>query len=164
MAPEVCLRAYNYKADVFSFGMLLWEILHVDIPFSRLSAPQVLLAYVQELRPRIKLPEGLQKQQAFQELICACWYHDSAGRPEMCDVVLRLEDLVSTGMEQVRVGDLASSLKRHHHGARGSSAEASAGKDNDELCDSHHTAKRSGSSVSFVPVPVTLDSRRDALA
>ena len=74
------------------------------------------LAYVQELRPRIKLPEGLQKQ-PFQELICACWYHDSAERPEMCDVVLRLEDLVSTGMEQVRVGDLASSLKRHHHGA-----------------------------------------------
>lgn len=147
MAPEVCLRAYNHKADVFSFGMLLWEIFHVDIPFSRLSGPQVLVAYVQELRPKIKLPEGLRKQHAFQELICACWYHDSEGRPEMCDVVLRLEGLVSTGMEQVRVGDLGSSLKRHHHGARRSSAEASAGKD--KLCNSHHTAKRSGSSVPF---------------
>ena len=33
MAPEVVFGAYNEKADVFSYAMLLWELMHVKIPF-----------------------------------------------------------------------------------------------------------------------------------
>lgn len=42
MAPEIIHnRPYNFKADVFSFMTLLWEIMALKKPFAELSGPEV---------------------------------------------------------------------------------------------------------------------------
>ena len=39
MAPEVALgRPYNLKADVYSFGILLWQMLSLETPFDGYNA------------------------------------------------------------------------------------------------------------------------------
>ena len=37
------LGAYDYQADIFSFALLLWEVMHVQLPFRKLDPRQVRL-------------------------------------------------------------------------------------------------------------------------
>ncbi|KAK4710104.1 hypothetical protein R3W88_004617 [Solanum pinnatisectum] len=55
MAPEVIEhRPYDHKADVFSFGKVLWELLSGEIPYAHLTPLQAAIGVVQQgLRPRI---------------------------------------------------------------------------------------------------------------
>lgn len=42
MAPEVaCDQPYTEKADVYSFGVLLWQILSLEEPFPKMSAGMI---------------------------------------------------------------------------------------------------------------------------
>lgn len=72
MAPEVAdARPYNHKADVYSYGMILWELLAAEKPFNNLSREQF---YEQVVhggeRPHLnrkKWPEEI------VQLISNCW-------------------------------------------------------------------------------------------
>ena len=44
MAPEVYFLQYAHRADVYSFGVLLWELVYVERPWGRLSDFDVLVA------------------------------------------------------------------------------------------------------------------------
>jgi len=87
MAPEVVLGAYDHKADVFSYGMLLWELFHVARPFSKLTGRQVVQEVQSAKRPRVALPQALK---AYASIITTCWAQDACDRPEMTDVVAKL--------------------------------------------------------------------------
>ncbi len=42
MAPEVIEhRPYGYKADVFSFAIVVWELLTGEVPYMQLTPLQV---------------------------------------------------------------------------------------------------------------------------
>ncbi|KAI3873453.1 hypothetical protein MKW98_008105, partial [Papaver atlanticum] len=85
MAPEVIQRKpYNHKADVFSFGILLWELLTGELPYGNLTAGQVIRGVVQEgLRPAI--PEDTNEM--LSGLIQSCWSQDPALRPDFSRIV-----------------------------------------------------------------------------
>ena len=85
MAPEVLLSAeYSFPCDVYSFGMLLWELTHDRVVFEKLKN-RPLKNYVTSHvmageRPRLELEPSLA---AIGPLITACWGGDPAGRPTM---------------------------------------------------------------------------------
>ena len=89
MAPEVIThQSYDHHCDVFSYGILLWEMTHREIPFGKDSGLQAAFAVaVERRRPEIKLPPPLA---GFGELITRAWAHQPASRPSMQTVVVEL--------------------------------------------------------------------------
>jgi len=86
MAPEVILhKPYNYKCDVYSYGILLWESTHRQVPFTGFAPLQAAFAVAMEAaRPPITLRD---EYKAYSDLIEACWDGDPRSRPDMDQVV-----------------------------------------------------------------------------
>jgi ankyrin repeat protein len=79
MAPEV-LRAeeYDEKADIYSFGIVLWELFTRQTPYAKLSAMEVGKKVLTEnLRPPI--PKNCPPD--FAKLMQECWSETPAKRP-----------------------------------------------------------------------------------
>ncbi|CAN8325648.1 unnamed protein product [Cochlearia groenlandica] len=88
MAPEV-LRGEpsNEKCDVFSFGVILWELMTTLIPWDRLNSIQV-VGVVGFMDRRLDLPEGLNPRVA--SIIQDCWQTDPSKRPSFEEIISRI--------------------------------------------------------------------------
>ncbi|KAK2372154.1 PAS domain-containing protein tyrosine kinase family protein [Trifolium repens] len=88
MAPEV-LRSEpsNEKSDVFSYGVVLWEIMTQSIPWKDLSSLQV-VGIVGFMDRRLDLPEGLDPHVA--SIINDCWQSDPQQRPSFEELIQRM--------------------------------------------------------------------------
>ncbi|XP_039049150.1 serine/threonine-protein kinase STY46-like [Hibiscus syriacus] len=93
MAPEVIEhKPYDHKADVFSFGVVLWELLTGKLPYENLTPLQAAVGIVQKgLRPVIPT----HTHPNFVELLESCWQQDPSRRPEFAEISKMLEDLAS---------------------------------------------------------------------
>ena len=88
MSPEVALsRPYNYKAEVFSYASVVWEMLAFRKPFEDLSVEVFYKAIDTGHRPPLpkKWPPTV------CTLLAQCWQHAPASRPEFNEIVPRLE-------------------------------------------------------------------------
>ncbi|TYJ10108.1 hypothetical protein E1A91_A11G185800v1 [Gossypium mustelinum] len=85
MAPEVIKhKPYDHKADVFSFGISLWEILTGELPYGLLTPLQAAVAVVQKnLRPTI--PKHTHPR--LRELLERCWLQDPSQRPNFSEII-----------------------------------------------------------------------------
>uniref|UniRef100_M1AGM1 Protein kinase n=3 Tax=Solanum TaxID=4107 RepID=M1AGM1_SOLTU len=116
MAPEVIEhRPYDHKADVFSFGIVLWELLSGEIPYAHLTPLQAAIGVVQQdLRPRI--PEHAHPK--LVELVEKCWQQDPTQRPdfsEILDILKRLTKEVGHDGEDKSIGGFLPARKKGHH-------------------------------------------------
>ena len=85
MAPEVTRHeGYTKSADVFSYGMLLFELISHEVPFADRPPLQAAVAIgLQDLRP--PLPEGTPLPIA--TLVKHCWNRRPAMRPKFAEVI-----------------------------------------------------------------------------
>jgi hypothetical protein len=86
MAPEIlmCSIYYDGKVDVFSYGIVLWELLTGGLPYH--NAPMEKLGYmvVQEGR-RPLIPDGTPRE--LSDLITACWATSAQERPTFTQII-----------------------------------------------------------------------------
>ncbi|XP_048229674.1 serine/threonine-protein kinase STY17 isoform X1 [Ricinus communis] len=120
MAPEVIEhKPYDHKADVFSFAIVLWELLTGELPYAYLTPLQAAVGVVQKgLRPTI--PKHTHPKLA--ELLERCWRQDPAQRPnfsEIIDILHQIAKEVPNEREDRRkdksAGGFFSALIRGHH-------------------------------------------------
>ncbi|XP_078182543.1 serine/threonine-protein kinase STY46-like [Carex rostrata] len=100
MAPEIIEhKPYDHKADVFSFGIVLWELLVGKLPYEDLTPLQAAVAVVQKgLRPTI--PDGIHPK--LIELLDKCWQSDPSLRPNFSEI---LDILYSIAKEVSPIGN-----------------------------------------------------------
>ncbi|OQR81543.1 hypothetical protein THRCLA_11633 [Thraustotheca clavata] len=92
MAPEVIVsQSYSVSADIYSFGVVMWEICEASVPFADTPAALVAMAVIQEnKRPAISpnIPNPL------KELITKCWDKDANIRPDAATIVTSLTNFL----------------------------------------------------------------------
>ncbi|KAL7485884.1 hypothetical protein ACHAW6_014307 [Cyclotella cf. meneghiniana] len=91
MAPEVlCNEAYAEPADVFSFGIILWEMLTKECPYEGMTPIQCALSVLnQNNRPAI--PDWC--PQSFRALIKNCVERNPKDRPTFTQILAALDSL-----------------------------------------------------------------------
>jgi serine/threonine protein kinase len=91
MAPEVTQsRAYGLPADVYSFAIMLWELLMLEIPFEGMSREELEYAVVNEnARPVIEKSVG---SRALQNMITSAWDASPESRPTFTSIREVLEE------------------------------------------------------------------------
>jgi len=98
-APEVIRgEKYDEKADVHSFGVIMWQVLTRKQPFAGINFMGVSLAVLEGQRPQV--PQDCPPK--FKKLIKSCWHADPKARPSMEQVVAELTEIL--GGARVNIG------------------------------------------------------------
>nr|XP_020187023.1 uncharacterized protein LOC109772735 isoform X2 [Aegilops tauschii subsp. strangulata] len=100
MAPEV-LRSEpsNEKSDVYSYGVVLWELVTHKIPWDTLN-PMQIIAAVGFMDRRLEIPSNTDPHWA--SIIESCWDSDPQRRPSFQELLERLQDLQKQYVVQAR--------------------------------------------------------------
>lgn len=97
MAPEFVLKGiFNERSDVYSFGILMWEVFMEDtIPYKNENVYDFILGNEEALkkRPIIK-DEMFGECIEMKELMIKCWDNDNEKRPTMKEIVETIEKVI----------------------------------------------------------------------
>jgi ABC-type phosphate transport system substrate-binding protein len=93
VAPEVMIpkgKGYSSKADIYSFGIVAWEVWSCQQPYSDLPMIEILFGVTTNgIRPSIEVIDDPD----LAELIKRCWAQEPEHRPTFDDILSVLRDL-----------------------------------------------------------------------
>jgi serine/threonine protein kinase len=101
MSPEVIRHEpYSSNADVYSFGIVLWQLITREVPFATMTPIQTAYAVAEGHRPDIpsSVPEPL------RHIIQACWHEDQTQRPSFTYIAMALADYAKLAFNPNAVG------------------------------------------------------------
>ena len=109
LAPEVMKGdEYDIKIDVYSFGIILWELCTLQKPFEEYDhkysgKPGILFksAVIEGLRPTV--PRNYNED--YIKLMKDCWEGNPSSRPTFDDIVERLEEILKNNKIQFKFED-----------------------------------------------------------
>ncbi|XP_049613887.1 mitogen-activated protein kinase kinase kinase 7 isoform X2 [Syngnathus scovelli] len=94
MAPEVFEgNNYSEKCDVFSWGIILWEVVTRRKPFDEIGGPAFRIMWAVHNGTRPPLIKNLPKP--IENLMTRCWSKDPSQRPSMEEIVKIMTHLMS---------------------------------------------------------------------
>jgi serine/threonine protein kinase len=92
MAPEVIKKnSYTEKADIFSFGIILWELWVQEPPYKNIERIQVAKKVATDKNFRPKISEEFQIPEEILALMVTCWDYDPDKRPSFSEIITYLE-------------------------------------------------------------------------
>ena len=87
MAPEIAkMSTYDEKCDVFSFGIVFWELLSLKKPFPRLRTQNEFLKKVAIKGSRPPIPRLSFNNDIIQEILTQSWKASPKDRPSVTEV------------------------------------------------------------------------------
>jgi serine/threonine protein kinase len=102
MAPEVARMEedYGFSADVYSFAILLWQIVTTQVPFSEFKTPIEFYAKVvlDDQRPSLKYL----KNNDLATLISQCWSPDPKNRLTFPNIRSQLDSIIKSTPDQMK--------------------------------------------------------------
>jgi serine/threonine protein kinase len=96
MSPEILRHSpYSVSADVYSFGVCLWQMITKEVPFAGMTPIQAAFQVANGARPPLTelIPRPMQK------IISSCWQQDPQKRPSFTLLTAELCSLVDTRHE-----------------------------------------------------------------
>uniref|UniRef100_A0A8C0ESY8 receptor protein-tyrosine kinase n=1 Tax=Bubo bubo TaxID=30461 RepID=A0A8C0ESY8_BUBBB len=99
MAPESIFdKIYNTKSDVWSYGVLLWEIFSLGAsPYPGVQIDEDFCSRLKE-GTRMRAPE--QATEEIYQIMLDCWQSNPNDRPRFSELVKKLGDLLQANVQQ----------------------------------------------------------------
>nr|KAG5709901.1 hypothetical protein BaRGS_029943 [Batillaria attramentaria] len=96
MAPEIMEgQAYDEKIDIFSFSMVMYEVLTGHAPFEKCDRLHQIhsIINIEKRRPSLKEYNVIACFPYLEDLMREMWAHDPSERPSAKDIVQRMKDV-----------------------------------------------------------------------
>lgn len=91
MAPEALAGKFTSKSDVFSLGILMWEIVTLGAtPYEYMTSEEVM----QRVKSGGRLERPAHCKDEFYNIMSQCWRQDPNERPTFKQLALQLEKLI----------------------------------------------------------------------
>jgi len=118
-APEVLeYRKYSHKSDVWSFGIVLWEMFEYGkVPYPELSNSQTMT----EVLKGIRLPKPKLMSDEIGEIMFSCWKPNPSDRPTFAQLYDKLNEILKKDMPQLL--QQQQQQQQQQEGKRGSSRQ-----------------------------------------
>ncbi|KAF5827937.1 kinase-like domain-containing protein [Dunaliella salina] len=102
MSPEMFKsQVYNEKVDVFSFGVMMYELFHrylMVCTISNAGSAKEVVGYVRKVSNGYRPPIGERWPPEFRKLLTDCMAQDAKDRPAMSEVAERLKVMLQEGL------------------------------------------------------------------
>jgi len=94
MAPEVMMgRPVDESADIYAFGIVLWEIVTQEVPFPEMNSYPVFRRAICTQNVRPPIPENCPK--SVKSLLEISWHKDPEARPDFVQIIAYLNDILT---------------------------------------------------------------------
>jgi serine/threonine protein kinase len=113
MAPEILAEETDIDfvlADIYAFGIILWELLTREQPYAGLTPAAIAVAVIRD-DARPNMPEG-HVDADYEKLITDCWHRDPTVRPTFLEVMTRLSAMVDDGNSSSSSSFTSSKLRQ----------------------------------------------------